>query len=161
MKQSGAAPEGGQRLDGGAKTGRREALSLMLLSALSLVMPQPAAADSTGKFTSKRTAKNRYVPRIKAGLATLKANDDEAFAAILDDMVIAMSLYGQAQKRGEVPDKISLRLEKDVQNFKATAMEGDLEAAKEKFKVYFEHLPRDGKEPFGDGMAPPPPDQEE
>jgi hypothetical protein len=26
---------------------------------------------------------------------------------------------------------------------------------------YFSHLPRDGKEPFGSGVAPPPPTDEE
>ncbi len=44
--------------------------------------------------------------------------------ADLDDMVGAMKLYGDAQKRNEVPDKISLRLVDDAIAFE----KGEFEA---------------------------------
>ena len=69
----------------------------------------------------QRTAKNRYVPRIKKGavLVTAAANGGslEDLVADLDDMVGAMKLYGDAMKRNEVPDKISIRLVDDAKAF--------------------------------------------
>lgn len=47
------------------------------------------------------------MPRIKVGLAAIKAGDMAALQAIAEDMITAMKLYGQAQRKGEVPDKIS------------------------------------------------------
>lgn len=124
-------------------------------SALPLLAPPSAVqADSTGKFSSKRTAKNRYVPRIKKGVAALQAGDSEAFAATLDDMVSAMKLYGQANRRGELPDKISQRLEALAEAFGKVAKGGDEAATAAALQQYFDALPRDGKEPFGNGLAP-------
>jgi hypothetical protein len=47
------------------------------------------------------------VPRIKAGVVFLKSGDMAGLQGISEDMVTAMKLYGQANRRGEVPDKIS------------------------------------------------------
>ena len=74
-------------------------------------------------------------------------------------MVTAMKLYGQAQRRGEVPDKISLKLEKDTEAFAAAVKSGSIEEARKTFGVYYKDLPRDGKEPFTSGEAPPPPEK--
>jgi len=121
-----------------------------------ILAPSLAAADSTGKFSSKRTAKNRYVPRIKKGMAaltTLEAGGDAApFAATLEDMVSAMKLYGQANKRGETPDKISIRLESDSEAFLKAGKSGDTASTRQALDKYFEDLPKDGKAPFGTGL---------
>ena len=119
--------------------------------------PSLAFADSTGKFSSKRTAKNRYVPRIKKGVAAFEVlesgGDGSSFSATLDDMVSAMKLYGQANRRGELPDKISQRLEADAAKFDEAAKKGDQAGMRAVLDKYFEDLPKDGKEPFGSGKA--------
>jgi len=97
------------------------------------------------------------VPRIKAGVVFLKSGDMAGLQGISEDMVTAMKLYGQANRRGEVPDKISQRLEEDTKVFEAAVKKGSMDDAKAAFKQYFSDLPKDGKEPFGDGQAPPPP----
>mmetsp|Transcript_6115 Transcript_6115/g.9747 ORF Transcript_6115/g.9747 Transcript_6115/m.9747 type:complete len:202 (+) Transcript_6115:75-680(+) len=139
---------------------RREVLAGAAVAAL--LAPELASADSTGKFSSKRTAKNRYVPRIKKGIEAFAAVEAgtgsvEAFLEIEEDMVGAMKLYGQAQKRNEVPDKISMRLEKDADVFgeasKKLAKGGDIAEARALLDKYFEHLPKDGKDPFGSGYV--------
>lgn len=139
---------------------RRE---LLQSAAAALIFtPALANADSTGKFSSKRTAKNRYVPRIKKGIDLVKAaasgGSMDDLLADLEDMVGAMKLYGDAQKRNEVPDKTSLRLVDDAVAFEKAAKSGDVAAAQAKLDAYLNHLPRDGREPFGSGMAPPPPE---
>eukprot|EP00961_Rhodomonas_salina_P088904 1196129-Rhodomonas_salina.2 len=123
---------------------RRE---LLQSAAAALIFtPALANADSTGKFSSKvrsptasfaqiasklkptdsaRTAKNRYVPRIKKGIDLVKAaasgGSMDDLLADLEDMVGAMKLYGDAQKRNEVPDKTSLRLVDDAVAFEKGA----------------------------------------
>lgn len=49
---------------------------------------------------------------IESGGATI-----EQLLEIEPDMVNAMKLYGDAQKKSEVPDKISIRLNKDAEAF--------------------------------------------
>lgn len=44
---------------------------------------------------------------------------------------------------------------------KAISSGGDVAEARAALDKYFSHLPRDGKEPFGSGVAPPPPTDEE
>ena len=78
-------------------TTRRSVLSG--LATLPFFPLEQAFADSTGKFSSKRTAKNRYVPRIQKGMTSLEAfeagGDVEIFLSSAEDMVSAMKLYGQ------------------------------------------------------------------
>ena len=68
-------------------------------------------------------------------------------------MVSAMKLYGQANRRGELPDKISQRLEADAAKFDEAAKKGDQAGMRAVLDKYFEDLPKDGKEPFGSGKA--------
>ena len=73
------------------------------------------------QLVAQRTAKNRYVPRIKKGMALLEevegGADPTAFLTAEENMSDALRLYGQAQKKSETPDKISIRLVSDADNF--------------------------------------------
>ena len=71
--------------------------------------------------------------------------------AVVEDMVSAMKLYGTANRRGELPDKISRGLEADAESFAQAAKAGDKAATRAAYNKYFEDLPKDGKAPFGDG----------
>ncbi|CAM9454178.1 unnamed protein product [Pylaiella littoralis] len=91
----------------------------------------PALADSTGKYSSKATARKRYLPRIvkmvnafqllkkdiDSGSAVAKS---EFFADILPDSVAAMDLYGSSMKKGETPDSKSRALQQLAQDFGST-----------------------------------------
>lgn len=84
---------------------RRQALHYMasLPLAWTITAPLPASADRTGKYSTKLTAKRRYLPRINRGLGLLRGispSDDGwkdnigEFAAIRDDLVSALRLFG-------------------------------------------------------------------
>lgn len=71
-------------------------------------------ADSTGKFSSKMTAKKRYLPRVIAGVAEFNKAiaSDTSIDAFVDSgdlagMTRAMDLYGASLRKGEIPDEIS------------------------------------------------------
>lgn len=78
-----------------------------------------AHADSTGKMSTKLTAKKRYLPRIKTGISLFnqllqqptKAGIDSFIADELPNFRRAMSLYGASLRKGEVPDEISRKAE--------------------------------------------------
>lgn len=56
-----------------------------------VLLPFPALADRTGKYSTKLTAKRRYVPRITRGAeAVLSATAEDS---VVDDMLTAMSLF--------------------------------------------------------------------
>eukprot|EP00752_Nemacystus_decipiens_P011341 g10078.t1 len=88
----------------------------------------PVAADSTGKYSSKATARKRYLPRITklvsafqrlkkdiaSGSATPKS---EFFVDLLPDSLSAMDLYGSSMKKGETPDSKSRALQQLAQDF--------------------------------------------
>ena len=67
-----------------------------------------------------------------------QGGDGGELAALLDDMVSAMKLYGQANRRGELPDKISNRLEADAEKFLKAAKSGDKTATRAALDKYFE-----------------------
>lgn len=81
-----------------ASLSRRAFLALPLL--LPLALPLPSLADRTGKYSTKLTAKRRYLPRIAAGFAALRALDvasPTAVRAFVDgpaaDLRFAMPLF--------------------------------------------------------------------
>ena len=61
----------------------------------------------------------------------------------------------------QYPDKISERCVQDAAAFEKAVLAlqsgGSASEPRARFDAYFSHLPRDGKEPFGTGFAPPPP----
>ena len=72
-------------------------------------------ADSTGKFSTKLTARKRYLPRIVTGVTEYKAflaaptltNTQSFVEDKLPGLQRAMNLYGASLRKGEVPDEIS------------------------------------------------------
>lgn len=83
------------------------AATLVTLSGTLVAHPLAAAADRTGKYSTKLTAKRRYLPRITAGMAQLAAigpafADDAAWPSLVsqfldsraDDMHAALDLFG-------------------------------------------------------------------
>lgn len=72
-------------------------------------------ADSTGKFSTKLTARKRYLPRIITGVSEYKAllaaptltNTQSFVEDKLPGLQRAMNLYGASLRKGEVPDEIS------------------------------------------------------
>ena len=95
-----------------------------------LVVPVVAHADSTGKMSTKLTAKKRYLPRIVSGVAEFKAlGKDLTPAAVAtylseggdkssgDKLVRAMNLFGLSLRKGETPDEISRTAEKLTTSF--------------------------------------------
>jgi hypothetical protein len=95
-----------------------------------LVIPNVVHADSTGKMSTKLTAKKRYLPRIVSGVAEFKALGKDltpaTVAAFLSDggdksssdkLVRAMNLFGLSLRKGETPDEISRTAEKLTTSF--------------------------------------------
>ncbi|CAM9434082.1 unnamed protein product [Ectocarpus sp. 12 AP-2014] len=91
----------------------------------------PVFADSTGKYSSKATARKRYLPRIvklvnvfqtlKKDIASGSASPkSEFFVDVLADSVSAMDLYGSSMKKGETPDSKSRALQQLAQDFGST-----------------------------------------
>jgi hypothetical protein len=69
--------------------------------------PVSCVADSTGKMSSKLTAKKRYLPRVIAGVSAF--NDVKTFGGLLNfevnefpSMKRALGLYGASLRKGEV-----------------------------------------------------------
>lgn len=93
-------------------------MSAALISATVISKPPAIHADSTGKFSSKMTAKKRYLPRIQTGVAKFNEmiGSDSGIDAFmtsgegkseLEKLKGGMDLYGQSLRRGEIPDEIS------------------------------------------------------
>lgn len=84
-----------------------------------------ANADSTGKMSTKLTARKRYLPRVIKGEEQFRAlsttGDKAAVDAFIADelagMKRAMNLYGASLRKGEVPDEISREAEKLTEVF--------------------------------------------
>lgn len=85
-------------------------------------------ADSTGKMSTKLTARKRYLPRIIADvklflLASKNGGDVNSFVADkLPAMVRAMNLYGLSLRKGEYPDEISREAEKLAAAFESSVI---------------------------------------
>ena len=87
-------------------------------------MIQDARADSTGKFSSKLTARKRYYPRIVEGVKEFNAvvDNKESIGTFIEKENIdkfkrALNLYGASLRKGEVPDEISRTAEKLTATF--------------------------------------------
>jgi hypothetical protein len=91
-----------------------------------------AHADSTGKMSTKLTARKRYLPRIKDGvekfnlITTDKAVADAFLKGSADgsktkpgseNFIRAMSLFGASLRVGETPDKVSREADTIVASF--------------------------------------------
>ena len=70
-------------------------------------------ADSTGKFSTKLTAKKRYLPRVVQGALEFKRVYKDSvklsafYAEDFKSLLRAMDLYGASLRKGEVPDETS------------------------------------------------------
>ena len=86
-------------------------------SSSSYQLIQSVNADSTGKFSTKLTARKRYYPRIVEGVKEFNnLFDKKGEKTILlqftqqeniDKFKRALSLYGASLRKGEVPDEVS------------------------------------------------------
>ena len=109
----------------------------------SISLVKAAHADSTGKMSTKLTARKRYLPRIKEGvskfnlLSTDKSVVDEFFRGSgdkkpgVENLTRAMSLYGASLRVGETPDKISREAEKLTEDFTKLVMKAKANPSKE------------------------------
>eukprot|EP00981_Chlorochromonas_danica_P011395 scaffold3994_cov179-Ochromonas_danica.AAC.1 len=110
-------------------------------------------ADSTGKFSTKLTAKRRYLPRIEQGRKTFnellatKPADRVAISSFisndLDKLEKAMILYGDSLRRGELPDEISRNAEglahTFAQSLRQINQNSDLDASLKEAKLAFDN----------------------
>jgi len=95
----------------------------------SLREPVQVVADSTGKMSTKLTARKRYLPRITEGVALFNDVAANPTGAAADEFLVggkeskaaslarAMALYGQSLRKGEVPDAISREAEALTKKF--------------------------------------------
>ena len=99
-----------------------------------------AHSDSTGKFSTKLTARKRYLPRIESGVRSFLQNDylDKAEAG---NLIRAMGLYGASLRKGEYPDNISKKAQALTDAFERALLVnnkkgGDKEAVRAAFDEY-------------------------
>ena len=114
-----------------------------------------ANADSTGKMSTKLTARKRYLPRIVAGVKEFEAvakspkssPESDLFLLGKDSqsasLVRAMRLYGASLRKGEVPDAISREadelcssFQKDIDIFSKSRSTQDAEKADKSLRAY-------------------------
>lgn len=118
-----------------------------------------AVADSTGKFSTKLTARKRYLPRILSGLEEfdkVKANPSGSAADLfligdkenkpkVEGFVRACSLYGASLRKGEIPDTVSREaedkvkvIESDMSKLAKTRSKADLEKATSSLQTFLD-----------------------
>ena len=118
-----------------------------------------AMADSTGKFSTKLTARRRYLPRILSGLeefekvkADLSASSADLFLIgdkenkpKVESFVRACSLYGASLRKGEIPDAISREaedkvkvIENDMRKLAKTRSKADMEKATSSLQAFLD-----------------------
>lgn len=127
-----------------------------------------AHADSTGKMSTKLTARKRYLPRIADGVNKFNAlASDESVASTFlrgdkpgyEGFVRAMNLFGASLRVGETPDKISREAEDIVAAFnkeivkiaksnKPIINKDDLTPAATKLKQYLEFAEQHAASPI-------------
>lgn len=133
-------------------------------AALMLSSPSVVLADSTGKYSTKQTAKKRYLPRVRKGVALFAAlgktlDKPETIQAynqyVQDNLATAMALYGSSTRIGELPDPKSRTVDKEAEDFvkeiKTLAQGGDVKATYERAKANLvAYLAGTKLEPLGD-----------
>lgn len=81
---------------------------------------------STGKYSTKQTAKKRYLPRVRKGVKLFvdlgktldKPDTIQAYNQYIEDNLgTALSLFGASTRIGELPDKGSRTVEAEVEDF--------------------------------------------
>ena len=92
-----------------------------------------------GKFSTKLTARKRYLPRIVTGVKLLNSVSD--MKQISDEeagsLVRAMGLYGASLRKGEYPDEISKEAQKLTDEFAKELKKGkDKTVIMQKLDVY-------------------------
>jgi hypothetical protein len=131
--------------------------------------PLPCVADSTGKFSTKLTARRRYLPRIQQGVfdfnAAVKGGGSRGATWAqsedgLPKLKRAMGLYGASLRKGEIPDEISRQAEQLTIAFeKAGSVKGgrlDEKATRAALDAYLKFAGL-GSSESGDYAAPPKP----
>lgn len=137
--------------DSGWALSRREMVGLLAATAV-LLRGAPARADRTGKYSTKLTAKRRYLPRIARGLDLLRAarpqHDAPWTAAVADfsadmpDLVPALKLFAttffaEGNRIGQVEKGLATcvaRLELAAKALAKAAEQNDFDAAERLYR---------------------------
>ena len=108
-----------------------------------------AYADSTGKMSTKLTARKRYLPRVVAGVSEFKKLAKDLSTSTIDTFVKdvspgfvrAMDLYGVSLRKGETPDEVSREAEKLSKDFGTTLnkLSGSKDSASQ-YKICYDAL---------------------
>mmetsp|Transcript_106110 Transcript_106110/g.236776 ORF Transcript_106110/g.236776 Transcript_106110/m.236776 type:complete len:224 (+) Transcript_106110:58-729(+) len=88
--------------------------------------------------------RKKNVPKIVAGYRALKAAGAVEETWLQRDfprMAGAMETWGSLQREGDLPDKLSRQLKRDVEVFREAAKRKDYDAAMKAFEVYMQDLP--------------------
>jgi hypothetical protein len=98
----------------------------------------PTIADSTGKMSTKLTARKRYLPRIEIGVEQFnKISSPEEFRVFAQDdfpgFKRALSLFGASLRKNEVPDEISRTAEEKTEVIAKIVEKTSSSGAKESF----------------------------
>jgi hypothetical protein len=99
-----------------------------------------AWADSTGKMSTKLTARRRYLPRIEKGVAEWKTSQGRFTDEQMGSLVRAMGLYGASLRKGEIPDEISRQADELTQEFEKEARKFSKTPSKEQYEVTLKSL---------------------
>lgn len=107
-----------------------------------------AHADSTGKYSTKLTAKRRYIPRILKAIplfhefSSEKVSEEDIKSYLksetFSDLTRAMKLYGSNLKKGEYPDEISRTAESLVDTMISSCNGYSQTTSKDKLKLCVE-----------------------
>lgn len=101
-------------------------------------------ADSTGKYSTKLTARRRYRPRILNAIPifqdisqnkiSIDASKEFVTSEKFEDLVRAMRLYGVSLRKGELLDDISRKIDSIVDAFEADCKSFTKSVSKETLK---------------------------
>jgi len=130
---------------------RRAILSIMVSALAAASLKQPALADRTGKFSTKLTAKRRYLPRIEKGVSAFRdlrskltaAKENDGYKATVAqfmastgaDLKPALVLFGtsyfsEGNKIGPVEKELTMDVEMLYKHLSAMEKANSLTEAK-------------------------------